>query len=111
MGVVDYKRFDIVLVSLDPSLGTEIQKTRPCLIISPNEMNKFLQTVIIAPMTTVIRNYPSRILINFQGKKGNIALDQIRTIDKSRIVGNLGKIDNNKKQKEVLDLLVAIFSM
>ena len=111
MGMVDYKRFDIVLVSLDPSLGTEIQKTRPCLIISPNEMNKFLQTVIIAPMTTVTRNYPSRIIIDFQGKKGNIALDQIRAIDKSRIVSNLGKIDNNKKQKEVLDLLLDMFSM
>ena len=109
--MVDYKRFDIVLVSLDPSLGTEIQKTRPCLIISPNEMNKFLQTVIIAPMTTVTRNYPSRIIIDFQGKKGNIALDQIRAIDKSRIVSNLGKIDNNKKQKEVLDLLLDMFSM
>lgn len=110
MGMVDYKRFDIILVSLDPSLGNEIQKTRPCIIVSPDEMNNFLKTVIIAPMTTVIRDYPSRILIDFQGKNGNIALDQIRTIDKSRIVKKLGKIIDIKKQKEITNLLVDIFS-
>lgn len=108
--MVDYKRFDIILVSLDPSLGNEIQKTRPCIIVSPDEMNNFLKTVIIAPMTTVIRDYPSRILIDFQGKNGNIALDQIRTIDKSRIVKKLGKIIDIKKQKEITNLLVDIFS-
>lgn len=111
MGMVDYKRFDIVLVSLDPSLGTEIQKTRPCLIISPNEMNKFLKTIIVAPMTTVLRDYPSRILLDFQEKRGNVVLDQIRAIDKSRIISKLGKIDNNQKQKEVLDILQEMFAL
>lgn len=72
-------RFDILLISLDPSQGAEIKKTRPCLVISPNEMNKYINTLIVAPMTSKIKNYPTRIPITFGGKKGSIVLDQIRT--------------------------------
>ena len=74
------KRFEVHLISLDPTKGSEIKKTRPCLIISPNEMNKYIRTVIIAPMTSTIKNYPTRVTTTFQGKKGQIVLDQIRTV-------------------------------
>ena len=77
------KRFEIYLVNLDPTIGHEIKKTRPCLIISPDEMNRHIGTLIIAPLTTKGRNYPTRIPITFQRKKGQIVLDQIRTIDKA----------------------------
>ena len=107
MGV---KRFEVYLVSLDPTLGTEIQKTRPCLIISPNEMNRPLQTVIIAPMTTVTRDYPTRIACVFGGKQGQIVLDQIRTIDKLRLVKKLGQLDKST-QGEVIMVLQKMFSM
>ncbi|MCI0506489.1 MAG: type II toxin-antitoxin system PemK/MazF family toxin [Gammaproteobacteria bacterium] len=87
-------RFDVYLVSLDPTQGHEIKKTRPCVVISPNEMNHFIGTLIVAPMTTKGRGYPSRIPVTFQGKKGQIILDQIRTVDKQRLVKKLGKISN-----------------
>jgi len=74
--------------------GTEINKTRPCVVISPNEMNKYINTLIVAPMTSKIKNYPTRVPVTFDGKKGNIVLDQIRTIDKSRIIKKLGVLDN-----------------
>ncbi len=86
-------RFAIFLVSLDPTYGSEIKKTRPCLIISPDEMNEHLNTVIIAPMTTKSRRYPSRISVNLQGKPGEIVLDQLRTIDKRRLIKRLGQLD------------------
>ena len=86
------KRFDVYLVSLDPTKGSEIKKTRPCLIISPDEMNKGLNTVLIAPMTTALRHYPTRVKMTFQSKKGDIALDQIRAIDKERLIKKLGSI-------------------
>jgi len=143
MGMVNINRFDILLISLDPSKGTEINKTRPCLVISPNEMNKYINTLIVAPMTSKIKNYPTRVPVTFDGKKGStrplrklayreefegdterrtatyidiredsstgstyklplevefpkrsIVLDQIRTIDKSRIIKKLGTLDN-----------------
>ena len=103
------KRFDVYLINLDPTVGQEIKKTRPCLIISPDEMNKFLSTVIIAPMTTKGRNYPSRISCQFDGKEGQIILDQIRTIDKNRIIKKLGTIEK-PTQKEVLATLSELFS-
>lgn len=87
------KRFEIYLVALDPTTGSEIKKTRPCLIISPDEMNRTLKTVLIAPMTTTLRAFPSRVRVTFQSKKGEIVLDQIRAIDKDRLVKKLGKID------------------
>jgi len=91
--MVKVKQYSIWLVNLDPTIGAEIKKTRPAVIISPNEMNEVLDTVIIAPMTTKIRNWPTRVKIEFQGKQGEIALDQIRTIDKKRLVKYLGDID------------------
>jgi mRNA interferase MazF len=92
MAVVVAKRFDVFLVSLDPTVGSEIKKTRPCVIISPDEMNRYIQTVVIAPMTSSGSDYPSRIPVTFQGKKGRIVLDQIRTVDKARLVKKLGSI-------------------
>jgi mRNA interferase MazF len=91
--VTKMKQYSICLVSLDPTIGHEIKKTRPCVIISPDEMNNFLSTIIIAPMTTKSHNYPTRIQINFQNKNGWIVLDQIRAIDKARLVKILGKLD------------------
>jgi len=88
-------RFDIYLINLDPVIGHEIRKTRPCVIISPDEMNQHIGTVIVAPMTTKGRNYPTRIPLTFKRKKGQIVLDQIRTIDKTRLVKRLGKLDKN----------------
>src|SRR3972149_4287288 len=88
-------RFDIYLINLDPVIGHEIRKTRPCVIISPDEMNQHIGTVIVAPMTTKGRDYPSRIPLTFKRKKGQIVLDQIRTIDKTRLVKRLGKLDKN----------------
>lgn len=103
------KRFEVFLINLDPTIGKEIKKTRPCLIISPDEMNKHLSTVIIAPMTTKGRSYPSRVDCLFDGKEGQIILDQIRTIDKNRIIKKLGSIDK-LIQKEVLATLSELFS-
>ncbi len=84
MGVV-VKHFNVFLVNLDPTIGSEIQKTRPCVVISPDEMNRYVATVIIAPMTTKGKTHPTRIACRFQGKDGQIVLDQIRTIDKTRL--------------------------
>lgn len=102
------KRFDVYLVNLDPTQGREIKKTRPATIISPNEMNEHISTVIIAPMTTKGRDYPTRVSCTFQGKRGQIILDQIRTVDKTRLVKRLGKIDNSSAKK-VLNILQDIF--
>lgn len=86
------RRDEVWLVSLDPTQGVEIQKTRPCLVISPDEMNKHLRSVIIAPMTTVIRPYPTRVAIRFQGKHGQIVLDQLRAVDRQRLLRKLGRV-------------------
>ena len=83
---MEVKQYEIVLVNLDPTLGSEMKKTRPCLIISPDEMNKYLRTIVIAPITSASKNYPTRIEIKLKKTKGWIVLDQIRTIDKQRIV-------------------------
>jgi mRNA interferase MazF len=103
------KRFDVYLVMLDPSIGVEIQKTRPCLIISPDEMNDYVQTVIIAPMTTRARAYPSRVATRFDGKEAHIVLDQIRTVDKRRLVKFLGRI-TPAAQAAVLTVLAELFA-
>jgi len=102
------KRFDVFLVNLDPTLGKEIKKTRPALIISPDEMNAHISTVIIAPMTTKGRPYPSRVSCNFQRKDGQIILDQIRTVDKLRLVKKIGRLDKDTSSK-VLSVLQEIF--
>jgi mRNA interferase MazF len=93
------KRGDIWLVSLEPTVGHEIRKTRPCVIISPDEANLYLDTVIAAPLTTNIRDYPSRVALVFKKKKGQVALDQIRSIDKMRLVKRLGNIDASTMKK------------
>jgi mRNA interferase MazF len=102
-------RFDVFLVMLDPTVGSEIQKTRPCLVISPNEMNEHLATAIVAPMTTSGKQYPSRIPLNFDGKDGFIALDQIRTVSKLRLIKKLGEIEA-VEQKAVLGALLEMFA-
>ena len=107
---MEVKRFDVFLVNLNPTLGSEIKKTHPCLIISPDEMNQYISTIIIAPMTTKGRNYPTRVNCMFKGKRGQITLDQIRTLDKDRLVKKLGTI-NKKTQMEVLQILQEMFSL
>lgn len=104
MGRLSFEQYAVVLVNLDPTVGSEIKKTRPCLVISPNEMNQHLRTVVIAPLTTTLRKYPSRVKVLLANKEGMIALDQIRTIDKQRIIKTLSSIKPTevKKVKEVL---------
>lgn len=108
MGMV-VKRFDVFLVNLDPTVGSEIQKTRPCVVISPDEMNRHIAIVIVAPMTTKGQAYPTRVACQFQGKDGQIVLDQIRTVDKTRLFKQLGQISPNE-QRVVLDTLAEIFA-
>lgn len=102
-------RFEVHLVRLDPTQGHEIRKTRPCLVISPDEMNRHIATVIVAPMTTAGRAYPTRVPIRFRRKQGHVVLDQIRTVDKSRLVQRLGKIDDSTTQR-VLAVLGEMFA-
>jgi len=92
-------QYEVFLISLDPTMGHEIKKTRPCVVISPDEMNSNIQTVIIAPMTTKSHDYPIRVKIKFQDKTGWIVLDQIRTVEKRRLVKRLGKITKSEKER------------
>ena len=103
-------RFDVYLVNLDPTVGSEIRKTRPCLVISPDEMNRHIRTVIVAPLTTGGKEYPTRVPCTFRRKKGQIVLDQIRTIDKARLVKKLGSIDPST-QLEVIMVLQQMFAL
>ena len=98
------------LVSLDPTLGSEIKKSRPCVVISPDEMNRALATIIVAPMTSMIRNYPTRVPVTFQSKHGQVVLDQIRTVDKQRLHKKLGFLRTNTGSK-ILDVLSQMFSL
>lgn len=111
MGMVNasHQQFDIYLAALDPTLGREIQKTRPCVIITPNVMNDHLQTVVIAPMTTKGFDAPFRVPISFKQKHGLIVCDHLRSVDKRRLVKRLGKLDKNY-HKKLLETLVHIFS-
>jgi mRNA interferase MazF len=102
-------RFDVYLINLDPAVGSEIQKTKPCLIVSPDEMNRHIRTVIVAPMTTAGKDYPTRVPCKFKKKKGQIVLGQIRTIDKTRLVKKLGSI-NPETQSEVISVLQRLFA-
>ena len=102
-------RFEVYLITLDPTVGSEIRKTRPCLVISPDEMNEHVSTVIVAPMTTKGRPYPTRIPVRFKGKAGQIVLDQIRTVDKARLARRLGRIQL-AKQGEVRAALAEMFA-
>ena len=103
------RRFDVFLIRLNPTQGREIKKTRPCLVISPDEMNKHIGTVIIAPMTSKRRDYPSRVNCTFRGKEGQIVLDQIRTVDKSRLVRKLGVVSRST-QTRTLETLAEMFA-
>jgi mRNA interferase MazF len=101
---MDLNQYSIVLVNLDPTVSSEIKKTRSCVIISPNELNKYLKTIVVVPMTTNLNKYPTRIAINSNGKKGMMAIDQIRTIDKSRIIKSFDKLTSSeiRKLKDVI---------
>lgn len=103
-------RSEVWLVSLEPTIGSEIKKTRPCIVVSPDETNRLLRTVIVAPLTSRIKNYPTRIEIAFQNRQSSIALDQIRTVDKSRLLKKLGVI-TSKECQSVADILVEMFSV
>ena len=104
-----FSRFDIYYVNLDPTMGKEIKKTRPCVIVSPNEMNYNISTVIIAPLTSRLRNYPTRVPCKVEGKQGQIVLDQIRTVDKIRLIKRVGMLNIIAKTK-VLNVLKEMFS-
>lgn len=108
--MVSYPRRDEVwLTALDPSKGSEIRKTRPCLVVSPNEMNESLQTVLVAPMTTTTRNYPTRVNLTFKNKAGQVALDQLRAVDRQRLARRLGAV-STKSAQEVFRVLGEIFA-
>ncbi len=102
-------RFEVYLVSLDPTNGSETQRTRPCLVVSPDEMNRWIKTVIVAPMTTGGQTYPTRVACTFEGKAGQVILDQIRTVDKARLVRRLGQIDSSTQGK-ILAALAELFA-
>jgi mRNA interferase MazF len=102
-------RFEVYLVNLDPTVGSEMKKTRPCLVVSPDEMNDSIRTVIVAPLTTGGRAYPTRVVCRFQGKEGQVVLDQIRTVDRTRLVKRLGRIDA-KTAAAVLVVLQELFA-
>jgi mRNA interferase MazF len=106
---MEYSRFDIFYVNLDPTIGSEIKKTRPCLIISPKEMNKHISTVIIAPITSKLRDYPTRVACKVEGKQGQIVLDQIRTVDKLRLIKKIDML-NRATQIKVLGILREMFA-
>ena len=106
---IGMKQYEIYLINLDPTIGSEIQKTRPCVIISPDEMNKYIETIIIAPMTTKSHRYPTRVEVDFQNKTGWIVLDQIRTVDKKRLIKKVGELTENKSteiKNIIMEMLV-----
>ena len=105
---MEIRQYEIILVNLDPTIGSEIKKTRPCVVISPDEMNKHLRTIVIAPMTTTSKNYPTRVEIKHDNKLGWIVLDQVRTIDKQRILKNFGKLSKHEI-KEVKSIIKETF--
>ena len=106
---VEVSRFDVYLVNLDPTVGSEIRKKRPCAVISPDEMNQYIRTVIVAPMTTAGQIYPTRVQCRFRGKSGQVVLDQIRTVDKTRLMKRLGRLDTRTAGR-VLSVLGEMFA-
>ena len=105
------KRFDVYLICLDPTGGTEIKKTRPCVIISPDEMNDMLKTVIIAPVTSTTRKYPTRVKSKINDRSSEIILDQIRSVDKIRLVKKIGKISSASTKQKICDILLEMFAL
>ena len=108
--VISPRRFDVILVNLDPTVGSEVRKTRPCLVVTPDEMNGPLRTVIVAPLTSTLRPYAMRVPIRFRRKNGMVMLDQLRAIDKSRIVRKLG-VANEETARRVAATLVEMFTL
>jgi mRNA interferase MazF len=106
---VEVSRFEVYLVNLDPTIGSEIRKKRPCLIVSPDEMNAYIRTVIVAPMTTKGQQYPTRVACRFKGKSGQVVVDQIRTVGKVRLVKRLGRLDRRAADR-VLKVLEEMFA-
>jgi mRNA interferase MazF len=106
---VDVRRFDVFVVNLDPTVGSEIRKSRPCVVISPDEMNRHVRTVVIAPLTTATRPYPTRVAVRFAGKDGQVVIDQLRTVDKRRLVARLGELQA-AEATAVLDVLREFFA-
>lgn len=104
------KRFEVYLINLDPTVGSEINKVRPCVVISPDQFNNGLNTVIVAPLTSTIRSYPTRVDCYVEGKKGQVCLDQMRTVDKRRLQKLLDVITNQQTQDDILDTLYQIFA-
>lgn len=102
------RRFEVYLVQLDPTQGSEIHKTRPCVVVSPDEMNSQLRTVIIAPLTSTLRGWPTRVPVTFQDKNGEVALDQIRTVDATRLVKHLGEVTQVESER-ISEVLVEMF--
>jgi mRNA interferase MazF len=105
---MEINRFEVYLINLDPTIGTEIKKTRPCLVVSPDEMNHHIRTVIVAPLTTRGQSYPTRVSCRFKGKNGQVVIDQIRAVDRSRLIKMLGRIDD-KTAAIVLQVLREMF--
>lgn len=103
------RRFDVLLVQLDPTVGSEIRKTRPCVVVSPDEMNRHIRTLIVAPMSTRSRPYPTRVPCRFRGKQGHVVLDQLRTVDGDRLVRKLGRLDT-KAADAILRVLGEMFA-
>ncbi|HNX78668.1 MAG TPA: type II toxin-antitoxin system PemK/MazF family toxin [Prolixibacteraceae bacterium] len=106
--MVKLKRFDVWQVTLDPSIGSEIRKKRPCVVVSPDETNKYLQTVVVVPLTSTIRNYPTRVNCFFESRSGQLVTDQIRSIDKSRLIHKMGELDEDTA-KALCSLLVETY--
>lgn len=105
------RQFEVYLVALDPTKGSEIQKTRPCVVVSPNEMNNFLNTVFVVPLTSTIKAYPTRVNCTFENKQGQVAIDQLRAVDKVRLVKKLGAFKDKAFTEEVMNILKEIFSL
>jgi len=103
------ERGEVYLVNLEPTVGSEVRKTRPCVIVSPDEMNQSIRTIVIAPMTSKQKNYKSRVALRFDGKQGQVMLDQIRTIDKKRLITKLGTL-SVKELKSILSVLQEMFT-
>jgi mRNA interferase MazF len=103
------KRFEVYLINLDPTVGAEMQKTRPCVVVSPDEMNRHIATVIVAPLTTQGKSYPTRIAVHFAGKAGLVVLDQLRTVDKIRLAKRLGRLTESEQQA-ILATLAEMFA-
>jgi mRNA interferase MazF len=106
--MVKINRFEVWNTQLNPTVGSEIRKIRPCVIVSPDEINKYLNTVTIAPLTSTQKKYPTRVFCTFQGKQGQVAIDQVRTIDKSRLISKLGELDQSTS-KDICSVLVEYF--